>query len=70
MGKNNITVYVKDENQLQALREKYSDVDADYVNMEGQKDVAGLLPMVCFTEKGEETCDTGEAYLKKFSKRL
>ena len=71
MGKDNITIYVKDDNQLQKLREKYPDVDAEYINMEGQKDVQGLLPMVCFKDgqTGEEACETGENYIQQFTKR-
>lgn len=64
-----IIVYVKNDKHRDELKQKYPDVKADFINMKGTG-MEDILPMVCATIDGVETCENGEQYIEDFSKRM
>lgn len=71
MNKNKLTIYVKDEKQQEELKKNHPNVNADWIDLQGQtQGMDNILPMVCTTDsKGEEICEAGEHYIDEFSKR-
>jgi hypothetical protein len=65
----NMVIYVKNDEHRDELQKRYPDVKADFINMKGTG-MADILPMVCATIDGVETCENGERYIEEFSKRL